>query len=259
MNLRPPPEAHLHRLNMSCVYTRVLIDVHAHLYALSPKEIEEIVKAVVVVSNGEDWKTSEECIRLAHAYPTVFAAVGYHPTYAKEYRDISPLLGEKVVAIGEIGLDGKIDVPIDVQEKVFCIQLELAERTGLPVIIHSRRAHEKVLEIIASYNVKFDLHWFSGGLSAAIRALELGAYFSIGPYAVNSKYYRALLAELPMERILTETDTPVLIGGKKNTPVRVREVVRVIAEVKGTQEEDVVAQVFKNFVAFFGVEPWRSS
>ncbi len=236
----------------------MLVDVHAHAYALSESELKELIGKVVVVSNGENWDTSLQCIQLSQKFPNIFAAVGFHPAFAEEYRDISPLLREeKVVAIGEIGLDGKIDVDFQVQQKVFEDQLRLAEQFGAPVIIHSRRAHAQVLEILPSYNVTFDLHWFSGPISLVVKAIDMGAFFSIGPYALRSKYYTALLSEVPMDRLLTETDTPVPIGGRRNTPLRVEEAVRAIADVKKMSVQEVIEAVQENFKRFVGT--WKSS
>lgn len=240
-------------------------DVHLHLYeAPSPKEIVErsLETGVnVFVTAGEDVPTSQASVELTEL-PGVYAAVGVHPSRAKEPYDIKELQKHldhpRVVAVGEVGLDAKYErfgVSLERQKRVFLDMIRLAKEYDLPLVVHSGRSFKEVLNILFSSDVRADLHWYSGSVSLAVEAAESGFMFSLGPAVLHYKNYNGLVEALPLSSLMTETDYPVRIGGVENGPWRVVEVVNKIAEVKGEGEEKVRKRLYNNALNFFKVKP----
>ena len=246
-----------------------LIDTHAHLDFAKfdtdrPAVIERATAAGVaaIVNVGADLPSSRRAVQLAEQYDAVYAAVGIHPHDAKKLDGAT--LGElrelakrpKVVAVGEIGLDFYRDLsPRDVQRRAFQAQLAWAAKLGKPVIIHDRDAHNDIMEILSDWAAGLKsspligrlgvLHTFSGDLSMAERAMELGFYISIsGPVTYkNARQLPNLVEVLPLDRLLVETDCPFLAPhphrGRRNEPAYVRLVAERIGELKGIAFDDV--------------------
>ncbi len=253
------------------------IDAHIHL---SDEEysncVDEVIadaknaNVVALVSNSMNLKTCTDSLRLAEQYPgMVYAALGIHPWNVQTLTDdelqhtIDLIKQQKqnkaVVAIGEIGLDAKYMKIWDKQLKVFDGILRLAEKLGLPVIIHSRGTTAQIVDMLSSYKLKgVLLHWFSTPISALAKAVENGWYITEGPPTVYSNGIREVVRRVPLTSLLTETDGPVRFfkkpfGGKKTTPAFIPIVVGAIAETKKIEVTDVAKQVIKNFEEFFRV------
>lgn len=244
----------------------MLSDVHCHLYAVGDPEFavrkSEEMGVGLLVTSAEDIGTAERCVELAEAFDTVYAAAGVHPEFAlklpeSELDRLLPLLDRDcVVAVGEIGLDYKIArsrSEKDRQKTFFHRQLSVAEEYGLPVVVHSRRAHRPVVEAVAGRGVRAVLHWFSGPLEDALTAIDHGIYFSFGPAVLHYEAYRALVDVVPLELTLLETDTPVRFGGKEARPWWVKEVAGFIADVKKTSLDTVIEKTWDNARRFFRV------
>ncbi len=240
-------------------------DVHLHLYeAEDPKRIvsEAQEKGVnFFLTAAEDLRTAEKCVELTVLDP-VYAAVGVHPSKAKEPYDVKELEKllekEKVVAVGEIGLDAKYErfgISMDRQRRVFLDMLRLAREYDLPVSVHSGRSFREVIDILLRSDVQAHLHWYSGSVSLAVEAAESGMMFSVGPAVLHYKNYNGLVETLPLESLMTETDYPVRIGGVENHPSRVIDVAKRIAEIKGVPFDRVRRALFNNALSFFGVRP----
>ncbi len=234
-------------------------DVHLHLYgAASPEKLVSEAREGSVnlfISAGEDVETSRKCVELTRL-EGVFAAVGVHPSHARIEPAIEKLIGEGVVAIGEIGLDEKYEkfgVPLERQREAFEFYLRLAEEYGLPVVVHTGRSYREALDILLKYDVPVLLHWYSGSVSSAVEAVEHGFYFSFGPAILKYKSYEALLSVIPLKNMMTETDFPVRVGGRENHPIRVVEVAKKIAEVKGLPLHETVHTLYKNARHFFHI------
>jgi len=198
--------------------------------------------------------------------------VGVHPHEAKTVTDevIAELrllaAQPKVVAIGEIGLDFYRDLSLrDVQRRVFRQQLALATELGLPVIVHSRAAHDDVVAILTE-NIQYPissfkgvLHSFSGDQAMAENVFDLGFCLGIaGPVTFrNARRLRALVRELPLKRLLIETDAPYLAPhpyrGKRNEPARVALVAAAVAELHGVGETEVGEQTAATARQLFGL------
>jgi len=252
------------------------VDAHIHLsdeeYAVCIKEIVEEAKnsnVVALVSNSMDLKTSLRSLKLAEKYPKmVYAALGVHPWNVNslvedELQKTLALISEqkeRVIAIGEIGLDSKYEKIWEKQLTVFNSMLRLAERLDLPVIVHSRGTTVKIIEILSSYNLKkVLLHWFSNPISALSKVVENGYYITEGPPAAYSNGIREVVKRIPLTNLLTETDGPVRFfkypfNGKRTTPAFVPTVVKAIADIKKVDFASAAEQIAKNFEEFFGVK-----
>jgi TatD DNase family protein len=251
-----------------------LFDSHAHLdFPDFDPDRDELLRemrdqGIAAVNVGIDLGTSRGSLELARAHGHVFPACGIHPHEASGFspaaeRELRGLLGEGAVAVGEIGLDYYRDLsPRGKQREAFRAQLRLAKELGLPVILHCREAEEDFLEILAEVApVRGVWHSFSGGIELARRALDLGLFLGIGgplTYRKNEPLRQAV-REIPLDRILIETDSPFLppepFRGKRNDPLKVRLVALKIAELKGISLEEVAEATFAGACRLFGVEP----
>jgi TatD DNase family protein len=240
-----------------------VIDTHAHLDAL-----EDPAGAVArahaagverIVSIGTGLASTQATMAIAEAAPGVVVAAGVHPHQAADGEPVDRLLDERIVAVGEIGLDFFRDyAPRDDQRRVFTAQLRLAAEHEKPVIVHSRAADDETAELLAGFAGTVVLHCFS---SPALlpAALDRGYYVS---FAGNVTYPKA--AELreaaravPAERILAETDSPYLapqpVRGKRNEPAYVVHTVASLAEVRGEDPVELARRIDENAAAAFGL------
>ena len=251
------------------------IDVHCHIneqdYGSVDKLIENIKAAGVekIISVGFDIPSSEYCKHLAETYREVYFTAGFHPTELKNYKEgdlekIAELAKcEKCVAIGEIGLDYHYpDTDKALQHEVFKKQLALANSLKLPVQIHSRDCAEDMVEILREYAPKLKsgvmLHCFSHSTEIAQELEKIGVYFSFGGTSTwsGSKKAKRTISALPIEKILTETDSPYLppksrYGTFPNTPESIPEIAENIAELKGISVEEATEQIWSTAHTFF--------
>ena len=249
-------------------------DSHAHLdEACFAEDFEEILARMAqnqvrgMMNIGCDLPSSERSIRLAERYDWIWAAVGSHPDDADQVDEARILMYRKlarhsrVKAIGEIGLDYHYeDIPRDVQQHAFRLQMALAEELELPVVIHEREAHGDALTIIDEYpSVKGMFHCFSGSVEMAEELLKLGWMLSFNGAITfkNARKAPEVIAAVPLERMMVETDapylTPVPFRGKRNDSGYVHLVAEKIAQLKGLPAEQVERQTWENGVRFFGI------
>ncbi len=262
------------------------IDTHCHLnFEQFDDDRDAVVQrardagVVAIINPAIDLATSEAAIAVARHYPAVFAQVGVHPNSAAEalgegLERLRVLAREdKVVAIGEIGLDYHWDVhPHEVQARAFRAQLDLAAELGLPVVIHSRDAREDTYRILAEWArdvershlplndrpFKGVWHSFQGDRDLAYRVFDLGMCISLGGPVTfkNARDLHALVPQLPLERILLETDAPFLsphpYRGKRNEPARLPLIAEAIAHLKQTPPQEVARMTTANALAVFG-------
>jgi TatD DNase family protein len=240
-----------------------VIDTHAHLDALDDpasaisRARQAGVDRILAIGCGLD--STRATLAIAAGHDCVSVAAGVHPHQAADGEPIDGLLDERIVAVGEIGLDFYRDyAPRDVQRQVFAAQLELAQRHRKPVIIHSRAADDETAAALESFSGTVVLHCFSSpGLLSV--ALECGYYVS---FAGNVTYPKA--AELreaaravPAERILAETDCPYLapqpVRGKRNEPAYVVHTVASLAETRDDDPDELARRIDDNAAAAFGL------
>jgi len=171
---------------------------------------------IIACSVTVDVETTIRSFNLFNGHRNVIKQfVGIHPEASaredlERFREIFRSNLQSIDGVGEIGLDGTYDVPIKQQEYVFSAMLELAESTGRPISIHSRRMLDRVLEMLSSYRIKSVLlHWFAGSKKQLAKCMESGLYVSYGPTLVYSEDKKVLLKNTDRDRFLVETDGPV--------------------------------------------------
>lgn len=251
-------------------------DTHAHLddprYIGDFEQVLENMKQAQisrVLNVGYDLPSSERSLQLAHQFEHIYAAVGVHPHDAEAAtletweRLIQIAKDKKVIGWGEIGLDYYRDLsPRSVQKEVFMRQIELADQTGLPIIIHNRDAHEDILKIVKEHKPKQGgvFHCYSGSWEMAKVLLNLGFYISFaGPLTYkNARHTVEVAKNVPLDRFMIETDSPYLTPepyrGKRNEPTYVREVAARIAEIRNLDFQEVAEQAFQNANELFGLQ-----
>ena len=256
------------------------VDSHAHLddrryEADLLQVVQRAMRAGVttIVNIGADLASSRASVELAEAYPGIHAAVGVHPHDAAavdraaldELRRLAQ--HPRVVAIGEIGLDYYRDLsPRPQQREAFMAQLDLAAALGKPVVIHDRDAHEETVGLLAEW-VRGGgtprvgvMHCFSGDLNLAQRVLDLGFYIGIdGPVTfANARRLLELARQVPLDRLLLETDCPYLTPhphrGRRNEPAYVPLIAQRIAEIRDASLVLIAAATSANAARLFGLE-----
>ena len=258
-----------------------MFDSHCHLNDehLLPEVEEEIsaakkegVKAIIVI--GWDLPSSKKAVELAHRYEGIYAAVGFHPENLDDISDdalkeIEALSADdKVVAIGEIGLDYhwfKEEEHRQKQKEWFIKQIELANRVGLPISIHGREASGDILEILKAHTPNYGgvLHCYSGSVETMKELVKLGMYFGFdGPITYkNAITPRECVKECPIDRLLVETDAPYLPPvphrGERNGPKFIPIIVRAMAELKGLDEYQLRQKLWNNFERLFRVKHYE--
>ena len=230
------------------------------------------------VDIGFDLPSSEMAAEHAGTWPWCYAAVGCHPHDAKTMDEeklerIRQLAAEeKVVAIGEIGLDFHYDLSDrDTQREWFRRQIRLANELMMPITIHAREADQEVMDILKEEGAFSEerkkhfghagvlLHCFSGSAELGKQYVKMGAYISVaGPVTYkNNRKTVAMVAAVPIERLLVETDapylTPVPFRGKRNTPLFVEYTARKVAEIKEMSFEETAAITRENAMRFYGI------
>lgn len=257
----------------------MLVDSHCHLdFPDFAEELPDIVKRAEDAGLGRmvtictRIRKFPQVLAVAEAYENVFCSVGTHPHNAHEELDIptSEIIElshhPKVVAIGEAGLDYFYQKDhAAAQAEGLCNHIAAARETGLPLVIHSRDADEDMAEILTEETGKgafpFVLHCFSSGRALAETGVELGGYVSFSGILTfkNSVELRDIAADLPMDRLLVETDAPYLAPtpyrGKRNEPSYVIETAKMLAETMGVTPDDIWQQTTDNFFRLFNKVP----
>lgn len=219
-----------------------------------------------ILNAGTDLTTSELSIELANKYSFIYAAVGIHPLDVSKNEQLDKVKDlatkNKVVAIGEIGLDYYYDVSTkELQKEYFANQLALANEVNLPIIVHDREAHKDTMDIIKASNVlkKGVIHCYSGSLEMAKEYLKMDYFlgFNGAITFTNAKTAIEVIKYAPLDRILIETDspylTPIPFRGKRNNSMYLKYVVEKIADVKGMSAEEVADITLNNAKGLFGV------
>ncbi|MGV2123848.1 TatD family hydrolase [Agrobacterium vitis] len=258
----------------------MLIDTHCHLDfadfqeerdALVKRAHDAGVKQMVTISTRV--AKLPALLALTERYPSVFCSVGTHPNNANEELEIGAddlvrlaETHEKVVAIGECGLDYFYDTQTPEDQKTgFLRHIEASRRTQLPLVIHSRSADDDMGHILRDETAKgafpFILHCFSAGVALAKTGVELGGYISFSGILTfpKSQELRDIAKEIPLDRLLVETDAPYLAPkrwrGKRNEPSYVVNTAEVLAEVKGVSYADIAAITTDNALRLFSKMP----
>ena len=268
-----------------------LIDSHAHIDFPQFAEDREAmlgraraagVTTLLAIGTGPGPEKLDAALPFAEQHDWIYATVGIHPHEAKEVttqhlEELARLaLHPKVIAWGEIGLDYFYDhSPRDVQQQVFIRQMELARTAKLPIVIHCRPsdnsedAWDDCLRLMqqewSSSGLGGILHCFTGNTAQAKRALDMGFMVSFAGNVTfpKAQQIRDAAVELPLDRMVIETDSPFLAPvpyrGKRNEPAFVKEVARQLGELRGLSTEEIGARTTENFYRFFSLHEKRTT
>ncbi len=257
----------------------MLIDSHVNLHApaFAEDQAEVIARArsagvglMLTICDRLDRFDAVQAIAAGHH--DIWCTVGAHPHEAKDHQHLtSDLLVRlakrpKVVGIGETGLDFHYDLsPREAQAAVFRQHIAAARETGLPLVVHTREADEAMADLLeeafAEGPFKILMHCYTSGPALAARAAALGAYFSVSGIATfkTAEAVRSVIADMPEDRILVETDCPYLAPvphrGRRNEPAYVRLVLNRLAEIRGWDAEEAEARTTDAFFALFDRAP----
>lgn len=261
-----------------------LVDTHCHLdfeaYSNDRNEVinrADKVGVIKIINPGVSLESSKAAVQLAQKYSSIRAAIGIHPNNTIVTSDYILQLKElchhtKIVAIGEIGLDYYRDVhPRKDQRKLLLNQLQLAKELKCPVIIHNRQATDDIMDILSDWCVellKSDLkiayipgvlHSFSSDLNRAMQAIDLGFFIGISGIVTfkNAKDLHTIVAEIPLDHMLIETDAPFLTPhphrSERNEPANVFYIAEKIAQIHNISTEEVCEITYNNAEKIFGL------
>lgn len=251
--------------------TRV-VDTHAHLehHAYDADRDQVIDRAqgagvLTIINVGTTTSSSRSAIELAQKYQHIFATVGTHPTDLEEKDSVDIKIMRqlasrpKVVAIGECGLDlsPNNSRPLDQQQHIFSLQIQLARERRLPIIIHCRQALDHIFPVLEKHPIPAletpgVFHCFTGTATNAQRLLSLGYYISFSGVLTYPKnqYLRDIASTVPLDKVVVETDSPFLPPqikrGKRNEPLYILEVIKTLAAVRNVTEQAIANQTSQN-------------
>ena len=250
-----------------------IVDSHAHFNDHRFDECREELLGRInelgvrkIINCGCDFETIAEVLALSERYDFCFSAVGWHPENVNEdefdFERLDRIIKEnkKIIAVGETGLDYNWrDDNKERQKAAFHSQLDIARANGLPVIVHDRDAHADTLEILKQHTPKGVVHCFSGSVEMAKEVVKIGMYIGIGGVLTfkNGRVLKEVAAEIPLERILLETDAPYLspepFRGKLNHSALIIYVAEKLAEIKNLSVAEVLRVTSANTEELFRI------
>ena len=251
----------------------MFIDSHCHISREDYENIDKVVKSAkeagvsYLIVSGYDIKNNKEVINIANRYDNIYLSIGFHPSEANVItdNDINNLKeqiknNKKVIAIGEIGLDYHWEKDNkDKQKDLFKKQINLAKELNIPIVVHSRDAFQDTYDILKEANHRGVIHCFSGNLENAKMYANLGYYFGIGGVLTfKNTNLRETVKEMPVDRILLETDSPYLAPtphrGEQNEPKYIPIIAEELAKVYGKSVNEIGFITTRNVCDVFNIK-----
>jgi TatD DNase family protein len=259
----------------------MLIDFHCHLnHSFYKKDLKKILERAkkanigIIITNGINYETNLISLKLAEKYPIVKPALGFYPVDALDKNEINKSKKgldenlklieknkDKILAIGEVGLDLYHGRNLEKQTKDFQQILTLAIKLNKPIIIHTRKAEKQTLEILEKSKIKSDkiiLHCFSANKKLINLAIKKKYNFSLPTNLVRSETFQYIIKNTPLNQILTETDGPYLSpfqnenkSFNRNEPAYIKESIKKIAEIKNLSQKEVENTIEENYKRIF--------
>ncbi len=249
--------------------TMLLVDVHAHLHLCeNPQDV--ISRATLagvkhIITTGLDEESNTKTLALSRGSTIVHAAIGIYPSSIKknweeQLSTVTETIKKNkkdIVAIGEVGIDQhhteETAPTLDTQKKVFQEFITLSEKTKLPLVVHSRKAEEIIIDLLTSSNARAVLHSFGGNKKLQRKAIDEGLSFSIPTNCSRSTHYQGIIQQSPLSQLLTETDAPYQspIIGIPSEPAHVARAITTIATLKKLTPEETANNIFMNYTRFF--------
>lgn len=249
----------------------MFIDTHCHIVSEYYDNIDEVVKNAIdngvlkIIVNGYNMQSNREVLELVKKYDIVYGALGIQPEELYDYNDDSlnfieeHINDEKIIAVGEIGLDYHYDTDKDLQKELFKRQLEIAYKYNKPVIIHSRDCIQETYNILKESKVKGTMHCYSGSKEMALEFIKIGFLIGIGGVSTfkNAKNIVDVIKYIPLEYIILETDSPYLTPepyrGKRNEPMYIPIVAKRVADIKGLDIKEIERTTTDNARRLFDI------
>ncbi len=243
------------------------IDVHCHIDCM--KNIEKIIKNAeknkvnTIINNGINIKTNRKTLELSKKYPEIKPALGIYPIEAlklseKEIKNEIKFIEKnknKIIAIGEVGIDLKWNKEFEKQKIIFEKFIDLSKKINKPLIVHARSAEKEVIKILKEKNCKkIVMHCFNGNLRLVEEIIKQNWFLSIPANITFSEHFQKVVEKTPIENLLCETDSPYLhpIKGKRNNePMNVIESYKKIAEIKKLSLKQIQEKIKNNFKKLF--------
>lgn len=247
----------------------MLVDTHCHIFLEYYEDIDLIIERAIknglemVIVNGCNQRTNEEVLRLVTKYDIVYGALGIQPEELQDYNEESlcfiekHINDEKIIAVGEIGLDYHYDTDRKKQKKLFRRQLDIAVKYNKPVIVHSRDCIQETYDILKMSNVKGIMHCYSGSVEMARKFCDLGFLLGIGGIVTfkNANRIVEVIKNIDLEYIVLETDSPYLspepYRGKVNEPSNVKVILEKICDIKGLDFKEASIITSQNVFSLF--------
>lgn len=235
----------------------MFIDAHCHIVSEYYDDIENVIKNAIdngvlkIIVNGYNMQSNREVLELVKKYDIVYGALGIQPEELYDYNDNSlkfieeHINDEKIIAVGEIGLDYHYDTDKDLQKELFKRQLEIAYKYNKPVIIHSRDCIQETYNILKESKVKGTMHCYSGSKEMASEFIKIGFLIGVGGVSTfkNAKNIVDVIKNIDLEYIILETDSPYLTPepyrGKRNEPMYIPIIGKRVADIKGLDIKEV--------------------
>lgn len=248
-----------------------MIDVHCHLESKEyDADLEQVMSKCrkelkAVITSCAHPRDFQKSLALVKKYPKfVYMTIGFHPSYIKEitdklldsYLDLVEKNKGFISGIGECGLDYYWVKEPELREKqkeLFLEHIEVARNMNLPLVIHSRDAEMECLDLLELQNAKKVLLHFFSEKNLVEKVIKLGYFISVNTAIFKSKGLRKIVKEVPIEKIMTETDAPWLGNGDRNTPLSIRKVIKKIAEIKKMEVEETDRITTNNAINFFNL------
>ncbi len=251
----------------------MFIDSHCHISREDYENIDKVVKSAkeagvsYLIVSGYDIKNNKEVIDIANRYDNIYLSIGFHPSEANVItdNDINNLKeqiknNKKVIAIGEIGLDYHWEKDNkEKQKELFKKQIKLAKELNIPIVVHSRDAFQDTYDILKEANHRGVIHCFSGNIENAKMYANLGYYFGIGGVLTfKNTNLRETVKEMPVDRILLETDSPYLAPtphrGEQNEPKYIPIIAEELAKIYGKSVNEIGFITTRNVCDVFNIK-----
>ena len=246
-------------------------DTHCHLYKEYYDDIDGVLEeaknndVVRYISDGCDMSSNKEMLELSSKYDNVYVTLGIHPENVDDYKEedikfiVDNLSNNKVIAIGEIGLDYYWTKDNkEKQKELFEIQLKLAEKYDIPVVVHSREATQDTIDILKKYKVRGVIHSFTGSLEVAKIYIKMGFVLGVnGVVTFKNSNVKDVIKEIGLENLILETDSPYLTPhphrGEQNTPKYIKDIAIFVSELYGVSLEELAKITNENIKRIFDI------
>ena len=251
----------------------MFIDSHCHLSKDDYEDVDKVVKSAkendvkYLIVSGYDLKNNSEVLEYARKYDNVYLTIGFHPSEAnittdKDLEELKQMIkdNKKIIGIGEIGLDYHWEKDNkEKQKELFKKQIMMAKELNLPIVVHSRDAFQDTYDILKEANHRGVIHCFSGNKENAKMYADLGYYFGIGGVLTfKNTNLRETVKEIPMNKILLETDSPYLAPtphrGEQNEPKYIPIIASELASIFDKSKEEIGIITSKNVSVIFNIK-----